>query len=78
VLKDKNPERTNSIDDDIEKFTVKWNELSTRTAVINKIDNVDGVCQYVAYQNVPASKKFDIINPIGTTSLLKQYKSDEH
>lgn len=78
VLKDKMPSRPNTIEDDIEKFTVKWNELSTRTAVIKKIDNIDGVCQCVAYQNVPASKKFDIVKPIGTTSLLKYYKSDEH
>jgi hypothetical protein len=78
VLNDKYPQRTNTIEDDIEKFAKKWNELSTRTAVIEKIYNIDGVCQYVAYQNTSPSKRFEIIKPIGTTGILKHYKSDEH
>jgi len=74
VLRSK--DENSSIDHDIEDFSKYWTKISTRTCLIERIYNIDGICEYLSLQNTPFDedhKKFEFIQPIGTTSILKRY-----
>jgi len=58
---------------DIEKLKFYWSNISHRNLDIRKIYDVDGLIEYLSYQNTPYNN-FELVKPIGTKGYLKKYQ----
>mgnify|MGYP000914854481 CR=1 FL=1 len=66
-------DRSLGLDIDIMSFVSEWRSISHRDAVIDAVNDQKGLCGYVAYQNTPSCGAYELVEPVGTSKILKRF-----
>ena len=64
---------TEPTEQDIKDISKYWNDLSKRELIMKPIYYLNGLLEYISYQNLP-NGHFDLVQPIGVKGFLKKYE----